>query len=520
MYYKISCFIFYKKLKNVEKNHIIEHIAKKGMFFILFNSYIFILLFLPLALAGYFILNHFKKYQLAMVWLVGMSLWFYGYFHTEYLLIICFSILINYGLSKVIHNGEKRIQKIALIVGICMNIGSIFYFKYFDFFLVNLNHIFGCDFALKNILLPLGISFFTFQQVSYLIDSYKGETKGYGFVEYALFVTFFPQLVAGPIVLHKEMIPQFQDVNMKRINADNFSEGLFDFAIGLFKKVMIADTFGKAVTWGFNTVWAMTTMETVLISLSYTFQIYFDFSGYCDMAVGIGKMFNINLPTNFDSPYKAVSIIDFWNRWHMSLTRFLREYIYFPLGGSRKGKLRTYINVMIVFLVSGIWHGANWTFILWGVLHGMAQCLNRMFQKIWNKVLVVIRWFVTFVFINCTWIIFRAESINKALEILKKLVVWDAESMMVRPELFDAFSLTEIYFVQLHCKPLSYLAGEVNGFYMWVFLLLAFGICFLGKNIKQIKFVPNIGTAVFTVVLLVWSVMSLSGISTFLYFNF
>lgn len=490
------------------------------MFVILFNSYIFILLFLPLALAGYFILNRYKKYQLAMVWLIGMSLWFYGYFHVEYLFIIGISVVANYGLSKVMNIAAGRIRKITLIVGIILNLSSIFYYKYFDFFLSNVNHIFGQDFALKNILLPLGISFFTFQQVSYLIDSYRGETKGYGFVEYALFVTFFPQLVAGPIVLHKEMIPQFQDVEKKRIQPDNFSEGLFDFAIGLFKKVMIADIFGKAVTWGFDTVWAMTTMETILVSLAYTFQIYFDFSGYCDMAVGIGKMFNIILPVNFNSPYKATSIIDFWNRWHMSLTRFLREYVYFPLGGSRRGTVRTYINVMIVFLVSGIWHGANWTFVLWGVLHGVAQCLNRMFKKIWDKVFVGIRWLLTFVFVNCTWVIFRADSVSKALKTLRKLVVWDAESLLVRAELFDSFWLPEINFVTLHLKPLFYLVGHIPGFYMWVFLLLAFGICLLGKNIRQMKFVPNLRTALFTVVLLVWSVMSLSGISTFLYFNF
>ena len=232
----------------------------------------------------------------------------------------------------------------------------------------------------------MGISFFTFQQVSYLVDSYRTqETRDYGFIEYTLFVLFFPQLIAGPIVLHKEMIPQFRNEHNRIFNSENFSRGMYIFAIGLFKKVLIADTFSQAVAIGYNNVENLSSLEALLVSFSYTFQIYFDFSGYCDMAIGISSMFNINLPQNFNSPYKSTSIIDFWNRWHMSLTRFLREYVYFPLGGSRKGKVRTYVNVMIVFLVSGIWHGANWTFIVWGIMHGVAQCLNRMFKNIWAK---------------------------------------------------------------------------------------------------------------------------------------
>lgn len=473
-----------------------------------------------MALTGYFVLNRIKKYTLAKVWLIGMSLWFYGYYNIWYLPVICISILGNYLFSGWILTSEGRKKKIVTIVGVFLNISSIFYFKYFDFFIENINALFHQEFALKNILLPLGISFFTFQQVSYLIDSYRGETAEYGFLDYALFVTFFPQLVAGPIVLHREMIPQFQDENKKRFQPDNLAEGIFVFSVGLFKKVLLADTFGKAVTWGFDTVWAMTTMETVLVSLAYTFQIYFDFSGYCDMASGIGKMFNIELPVNFNSPYQAVSIVDFWGRWHMTLTRFLREYVYFPLGGSRKGKLRTYVNIMIVFLISGIWHGASWTFILWGCLHGIAQCFNRVFRNIWDRLFVGFRWIVTFVFVNCTWIIFRADSVKQALGVLKGLFTWNADSIKIRSELFKAFELPEVTFLELHCRPLYNLAENFGGFHMLVFFAAAFIIVLAGKNCSKIRFVPNLKTALFTIVLLVWSILSLSGISTFLYFNF
>lgn len=352
----------------------------------LFNSYIFILLFLPLSLVGYFVLNKFHKYTVANIFLIVMSLWFYGYYNPKYLLVISCSIVINFGISYVINNSKgTNLKKFMLAIGIIGNAASIFYFKYFDFFLTNINRAFDKSFELRYIVLPLGISFFTFQQISYLVDTYKGQTKDYGFIEYALFVVYFPQLIAGPIVLHKETIPQFRDEQNRKFNYSNMAKGVYIFSVGLFKKVLIADTFGKAVTWCFQDLTMISSADAVIMSLCYTFQLYFDFSGYCDMAIGIGSMFNIKLPQNFNSPYKATSIVDFWVRWHMSLTRFLREYVYFPLGGSKKGKARTYLNIMIVFLVSGIWHGANWTFILWGVLHGVLNCLTRACDKLWKK---------------------------------------------------------------------------------------------------------------------------------------
>ena len=337
----------------------------------LFNSYIFIFLFLPLSLIGYYTFNNFKRYRLGEIFLIGMSLWFYGYFNISYLFIIIGSILLNYFITTLMHKFE-RFKKILVIIGIVGNIGVLFYYKYMGFFLSNINSLFNLDFEIIKILLPLGISFFTFQQLSYIIDSYTGKSLRYSIIEYSLFVTFFPQLVAGPIVLHNETIPQFKDKTKKVFNSENFAYGLMAFSLGMGKKVLIADYLGLIVGAGYSNVWSLTSIDAFIVMLAYTFQIYFDFSGYCDIAVGIGKMFNIDIPMNFNSPYKALTIIDFWKRWHITLTRFLRTYIYFPLGGNKKSTICTYINLSIVFLISGLWHGANYTFIVWG---GFMGCL-------------------------------------------------------------------------------------------------------------------------------------------------
>lgn len=492
----------------------------------LFNSYIFILCFLPLALLGYFLLNHRGWHKAALCELVLMSFVFYAYNNTKYLLILAVSILVNWILAYLLHRvgntseicvgGIKR--KIILTAGILLNIGSIFYFKYFDFFIENMNKLISADFELRHIVLPLGISFYTFQQISYLIDSYRGETKDYGFLEYAAFVSFFPQLVAGPIVLHHEIIPQFRDEKRWRFDHDSFAHGLYIFAIGLFKKVLIADTFGKAVSWGWGNIESITSLEIMIVMLSYTFQIYFDFSGYCDMAVGLGKMFRIELPVNFDSPYKSYSIIEFWKRWHMTLTRFLRNYVYFPLGGSRKGQIRTCINIMIVFLVSGIWHGANWTFILWGVLHGLAQVFNRLFNKVWDKCNPVFQWLCTFMFVNVMWLIFRADNVRQAIKTINRML--RMESYNISVQLCSCFKLEEVDWIMQKIRPLSVFPTKIYGFYMWVFLLGALFICLNMKNLHEAEFKPTISKAILTSVLLAWSIMSFAGVSTFLYFNF
>ena len=481
----------------------------------LFNSYIFLFLFLPLTLIGYFVFAKINgKYS--QVFLILMSLWFYGYFNFWYVFIIIASILFNFLLSRIL---SKRQSKALLFVGIATNVLLIFYFKYMNFFKETINTIFGADFVITNIALPLGISFFTFQQISFVVDSFKGETKDYGFLEYALFVSFFPQLIAGPIVLHNELIPQFRDSEKRKFNIVNMYSGLILFTLGLAKKVLLADTFARSVTWAFSgMIKELRALELIIIMLSYTFQIYFDFSAYSDMAVGIGRMFNIVIPMNFNSPYKALSIPDFWKRWHMTLTRFLRNYIYYPLGGNRKGRLRTYINIMIVFLISGIWHGANWTFILWGILHGIANSLTRLFKDKYNKLHVAFQWFITFVYVNFLWLLFRADSIRQWIKMVLRIV--KMENLAVRQELFNCFSLPEqAFFVDVF--HLTALYSKIPWLFMAVFFAMAFCICLNHKNnyereINTSSLLVTCGAAV----LLALSVISLGGVSEFIYYDF
>ena len=503
----------------------------------LFNSYIFIFLFLPIVLLGYFLLNRTKKYQLSNLFLIGMSLWFYGYFHPTYLYVICGSIFANYLLSYGMNHTEKTgVRRMLLLVGIVLNVAVIFYFKYYDFFISNINAFFGSSFTLHYVVLPLGISFFTFQQLSYLVDTWHGETKDYGFLEYALFVCYFPQLIAGPIVLHKEIIPQFRDEAKRKFRSENFARGLYIFSLGLFKKVLLADTLGRGADWGFDAIASLSGPQAFLVSLCYSFQLYFDFSGYCDMAIGIGAMMNITLPQNFNSPYRATSVMDFWARWHMSLTRFLRQYIYFPLGGSRKGKARTYVNVMLVFLISGIWHGANWTFIFWGVLHGFMQCLNRFFKKTWDKVPKAIAWLTTFLFVDLAWVLFRADSISDGMALIRR--IFSVDSWMqtfagmkagnagalalanADGSLTEQFHLTEFQLLEGKLPVLTSISAVIPAFYLLVLLLISFVIVLRAKNSGQLQFKPTWWRSLIAVICLVWSVMSLSGVSTFLYFNF
>lgn len=490
----------------------------------LFNSYIFVLLFLPCALGSYYLLNHFHRYTSAKAILVLMSLWFYAYFNVSYLKIILLSVVLNFALSKLILHFRQKSRmgcsKGTLAVGILANLALIFHYKYFNFFMENLSAFLHIDFSFRNILMPLGISFFTFQQISYLVDSYREETREYRFIDYCLFVTFFPQLIAGPIVMHDEMIPQFQDQKRKSFDQESFAVGLYCFAVGMAKKVLLADVLGGAVDWGFSNVSVLTAADTAIVALLYTLQLYFDFSGYCDMAYGIAKMFRIDLPFNFDSPYKSLSISDFWNRWHMTLGRFLRKYVYFPMGGSRKGEIRTWLNLFVVFLVSGIWHGANWTYILWGAAHGGARVLHRIFKKPWECLPKGIRWLVNFAFISFAWMLFRAESITDFGIMAGRLVKGSWNS--INPEILNKFDILEFTYVEEHAAVLGRLAESVPWLHLGIMLALAGGLALIPKNCcrKSETLALTPVNAVCCTVLLVWSVISFAGVSTFLYFNF
>lgn len=482
-----------------------------------FNSYIFILFFLPVTLAGYFLINRIKT-SLGLVFLLGMSLWFYGYFNPKYLFIIIASVLINFGIAKLF--GRLRsgaAAKILLIFGILINVGIIFYFKYYDFFIENMNAAFGLDWACKNLVLPLGISFFTFQQISFVVDSYRGETGKYTFLEYAVFVTFFPQLVAGPIVLHSELIPQLQDESKKKFDFDNMSAGIMKFTLGLSKKILLADVFGRAADYAFADYTAVTSGDLILAILCYTFQIYFDFSGYSDMAVGLAQMFNITLPNNFDSPYKADNVADFWKGWHLTLTRFLRTYIYFPLGGSRKGKVRKYLNLFIVFLVSGIWHGANWTFIIWGIMHGIARILYEIFKEPYERLNKVFRWMLNFLFVNLTWLMFRVTYWKDFFSIIKKIL--RVEDLDISAGMSDTF-VGAVTGALSGIPAGEFVMSKVPLLLIIIYVIVALFICLNCENNYNRQYKLSVKSCLITVVLLVGCVISMSNVSSFLYFNF
>ena len=502
----------------------------------LFNSYIFILLFFPLCACGYFLLNRLERnfsktnHIVSNTFLLCMSLWFYAYFNIKYLFLILASIIVNYILSRGIifyKKDKKSISKLLMILGILVNVGIIFYYKYYDFFITNINVLFKSNFNLKHLILPLGISFFTFQQISFIVDSYKEDgdsIKTYNLLEYALFVSFFPQLVAGPIVLHSELVPQFRDEERRKFSSESFNLGIFIFAVGLFKKMVIADTLGSSVNFAFNNVNALTSLESIVAILLYTLQIYFDFSGYSDMARGLAKMLNIDIICNFNSPYKAINILDFWNRWHISLTRFLKNYIYIPLGGSRKGEVRTYINIMIVFALSGLWHGANWTFILWGILHGVLNVITRILiknKKDFEFTLKALPSFIfTFAFVCVTFCIFRADNISQGFLMIKNIFNNKFYFAPENLEFIKALNRSETDYILRKVPFVFNLIASRPEIYLYAFTLVTLAITFFGKNMNDAKPKASLTRSIFTASILIYCIMKMSGLSIFLYFNF
>ena len=471
----------------------------------LFNSYEFIFLFLPITLIVYFTLNRFDKNRLAKGWLVLASLYFYSYFNKKYLILIVASIVVNYFVGKLLE--EKKdvvVRKILLICGVVFNIGMIGYYKYYDFFVENINYIFKTNLPLLHILLPLGISFFTFQQLSFVVDSYYRKNLRYDFLSYSLFVTFFPQLIAGPIVLSTEMLPQFESEENKKINWANMNRGLYIFSIGLAKKVIIADSIASFANAGFDMMESLNFVEAWLTSVSYTLQLYFDFSGYCDMAIGIGLMFNILLPINFNSPYKSTNIQEFWQKWHMTLGRFLANYLYIPLGGNRKGEKRTLLNLLIVFLVSGIWHGAGWNFIIWGMLHGICILIHRVWKNSKRKMNKFVGWFITMNLVNIFWVFFRAKDLASAFKVIKGML--------------NIFTIKA--FISLPFR--EYSSAELGNKITIIFLIISSVIILLPKNslerMRNFK-MTNINLMELSIYMSL-GIVFVNRVSKFLYFNF
>lgn len=393
----------------------------------LFNSYTFIFMFLPVLLIGYQLAERVWGNVATRMWLAGGSLFFYGWWNPKYLSLVLVSIGFNYLLGQVMLklNGQRR----WLVLGIAGNLALLGYFKYAQFFVDNLNRLTGWEATFHSVVLPIGISFFTFTQIAYLADLRKGRTRDRGALDYLLFVTFFPHLIAGPIVHHRELVSQFD--GMKRLLASNLTVGIGLFSLGLFKKVVVADSLAPYANGVFDApdVAGLSQAEAWAGALAYTFQLYFDFSGFADMAVGLSRMFGIAMPCNFDSPYKSSSIIEFWQRWHMTLSRFVRDYLYIPLGGSRCGWFRRHANLLAVMLLMGLWHGAGWTFVVWGGIHGCLLLINHVWQdwahvglieqfrksRVWRQSSMAL----TFLVVVSAWVVFRAEGVQEAWQILR-----------------------------------------------------------------------------------------------------
>ena len=385
----------------------------------LFNSYAFVLAFLPAVVLGYFAIARFSALG-ANAFLAGSSLFFYAWWRLDFLWILLASVAVNYVIGHRLSRDAAagRNGKDALVLGIVFNLGLLGYFKYSDFFIANVNAVAGSDWPLLHVALPLGISFFTFTQIAYLVDAWKGKAAEYSATNYVLFVTFFPHLLAGPIIHHREMMPQFADPRLKRPDWENLARGLALFALGLAKKVLVADTLAPWANAGFAQAHSLTFADAWITMLAYVMQLVFDFSGYTDMALGVALMLNIRLPINFDSPYRSQDIQEFWRRWHITLSRFLRDYVYIPLGGNRGGEARMLALFVITFAIGGFWHGAAWTYVIWGTLHGVALVVVHLWRKLRRPLPRPVAIAVTFLFVSAALVVFRAPSLADAGAIL------------------------------------------------------------------------------------------------------
>jgi len=489
----------------------------------LFNSPEFILFFLPITFIVYTLLDHHGHRSLAKLWLVVSSLFFYSWWNIAYLPILVGSVLFNFYLGTQLNTSAIRhkqvYRKALLIAGITANLGLLAYFKYADFLVENLNGLLAQPFSLPGIVLPLAISFFTFQQIAYLVDNYQSAAREQDFINYALFIAFFPQLIAGPIVHHKDMMPQFAVCTSLHVRYRNISLGLFIFSVGLFKKVILADTFAQWATLGFDEKVTLGFLEAWMTSISYTFQLYFDFSGYTDMAIGAALLFNIRLPINFNSPYKALSIQDFWRRWHITLSRFLRDYLYIPLGGNRGGQWRTCTNLMLTFILGGLWHGAGWMFVCWGALHGAALVAHRLWQQLGHRMPAVLAWVLTFNFVNFAWIFFRAKELDDALKVIRGMF-WFSP----RQVLGEIFRLRDIY-LQTAPPDLLVPAKEILAPATLSWLLAGLTIALVFRNSCERRYaqgsVPVLVPVGYAMLACAAAVaMLMSTYSEFIYFNF
>jgi alginate O-acetyltransferase complex protein AlgI len=460
---------------------------------LLFNSFAFIFAFLPVVLVGFFALARFS-HRLAAGWLTLASLVYYGWWDPRYVALLLASIGVNYALgtriARMHESGQGARGKRLLLVAIAANLGLLGYYKYTNFLVANVQTLTGHAGPLPEIILPLGISFFTFTQIAFLVDAHRGLARDYSLTHYTLFVTYFPHLIAGPILHHREMMPQFDRRATYALNWDNIAVGLTMFIFGLFKKTVIADDMAGFATPAFSAAAAgthLTLFEAWGAALAYTFQIYFDFSGYTDMALGASRMFGIVLPLNFRSPYKATSIIDFWRRWHITLSRFLRDYVYIPLGGNRKTELRRYENLLLTMLIGGLWHGAGWTFVLWGALHGVYLVVNHAWRSLHRRLDIgsppgarALAMLMTFIAVVVAWVFFRAADFSTAVSIVSGMAGQNGVVLPLPWRPADGGAWLAGHGVQF--GNLAYF-GRVAQLNWLVFLLL---FCWLAPNTQQL----------------------------------
>lgn len=412
----------------------------------LFNSCSFLFAYLPIVFFGFFAIAK-LSHRMAALWLAAASLFFYGWWNPTFVLLLLASVGFNFSAGYAI--GHQRLRQAPgarrttmLAVAVSANLALLGYFKYANFFIGTANQLAGTQWSVAAIVLPLGISFFTFTQIAFLVDVHRGVAREYKLIHYLLFVTYFPHLIAGPVLHHRQMMPQFDRAATYRPNVRNVNIGLTVFTIGLFKKVILADQFALYANPVFDAVASGGVpgfVEAWVGAMAYTLQIYFDFSGYSDMAIGLSLLFNVSLPLNFDSPYQATCIIDFWRRWHMTLSAFLRDYLYVPLGGNRHGSVRRYANLFITMLLGGLWHGANWTFVLWGGLHGVFLMVNHGWRAFSRRLGLpgfpggkLLARALTFVAVVFAWVPFRATSLDAAIRM--------ANGMTALPATGTAFS--------------------------------------------------------------------------------
>jgi D-alanyl-lipoteichoic acid acyltransferase DltB (MBOAT superfamily) len=462
---------------------------------LLFNSFPFIFVFLPIALVGFFALAGIS-HRLAAGWLTAASLAFYGWWDPNYIALLLASVGFNYVLGSRIARlheaGQAAHGRRLLTFAIVANLALLGYFKYAIFFMSGMHKLGIASGPLPQIILPLGISFFTITQIAFLVDAHRGLAREYNFVHYMLFVTYFPHLIAGPILHHKEMMPQFGERQTYRLNWDNIAVGLTMFIFGLFKKTVIADEMAGFATPAFDAAAAgthLSLLEAWGAALAYTFQIYFDFSGYTDMALGASRMFGIVLPLNFNSPYKASSIIEFWRRWHITLSRFLRDYLYIPLGGNRSSRLGRYRNLMLTMLIGGLWHGAEWTFVFWGGLHGAYLVVNHGWRSLRGRVSATVgrgeralATLLTFVAVVVAWVFFRASDFTTATSILSGMAGGNGVVLPTQWQLFFGGASDWLGRHEMHFGALQFFDRVSQS--KWLLFLLVF--CWVAPNTQQV----------------------------------